>query len=191
MLTQYIFLILPPNFLKDFTMNYLKQFVIPFTGLKFGVHQYEFVIDDQFFDALDYSMFKKGSLKVGLELNRQERMLIFDITISGDVERDCDRCLDPISYPVESTHKLIFKFGEDWEDLSDEIVIIPESEYEINMAHYLYEFICLALPMQCVHPDDKNGVSTCNPEMLKLLGYHPESHEVDPRWEALKKLKNK
>lgn len=170
-------------------MNYLKQFIIPFTGLKFGIHHYDFVIDDKFFEALDYSMFKKGSLTVGVELNRQERMLIFDFKILGFIEIECDRCLELINYPVDSNHRLIFKFGHDWEDVSDEIIIIPESEYQIEIAHYLYEFISLTLPMQCIHPDDENGNSTCSAEMLKLLGYHPATQEEDPRWNALKKLK--
>lgn len=170
-------------------MNYLKEFIIPFAGLKAGSHHFNFEIGDKFFEAIDYSEIKKGNLKADLELERQERMLIFQIDIQGFVELDCDRCLDPISYPVNSKHKLIFKFGADWEDISDEIIIMPESEYQVDMSHYLYEYISLSLPMRCIHPDDENGESTCNREMLNILGHHPEIHDDDPRWEALRKLK--
>jgi len=191
LLSKDIFLILPPYFLKHISMNYLRQFIIPFSGLKPGVHHYDLVIDNKFFESLDYSTFRKGSLTVGVELNRQERMLIFDFDIHGTVEVECDRCLDLIKYPVNTNRRLIFKFGEKWEDLTDEIVIIPESEYQIDLSHFFYEFISLTLPMRRVHPDDAEGNSTCNQEMLKFLGYHPSGKVEDPRWEALKKLKNK
>jgi uncharacterized metal-binding protein YceD (DUF177 family) len=118
-------------------------------------------------------------------------MLVFKIDIKGYVEKECDRCLDVINYPVNVVHKLIFKFGDQWEDVSDEIIIIPETEHQLNMAHYLYEFISLSLPMQCIHPDDENGNSTCNKEMLILLSQHSKNREVDPRWEILKKLNDK
>lgn len=182
---------MPPDFLKHISMNYLRQFIIPIRGLKPGIHHYDLVIDDKFFESLDYSTFRKGSLTVGVELNRQERMLIFDFDIHGSVEVECDRCLDLIKYAVNTNRRLIFKFGEKWEDLTDEIVIIPESVYQIDLSHFFYEFISLTLPMRRVHPDDAEGNSTCNQEMLKLLGYHPSSKVEDPRWEALKKLKNK
>ena len=59
--------------------------------------------------------------------------------------------------------------------------------------HFVYESIMLALPIQVLHPDDENGNSTCNPEILKIMNEHSpdakKEDEIDPRWEALKKLK--
>ena len=54
----------------------LKQFSIPFTGLKIGKHQFEFEIDKSFFDAFEYSLVKEGHLKAAVELDKQETMLI-------------------------------------------------------------------------------------------------------------------
>jgi uncharacterized protein len=170
-------------------VNYLKQFVIPFSGLKPGTHQYKFIVDDKFFEALDYSLYRHGTVNVGIDLIRQDRMLIFDFAISGFVEVACDRCLDPFNYDIDGNRRLIFKFGSDWEEVSDEIFIIPESEYQIDITHYLYEYISLMLPIKCIHPDDENGVSACNPEMLKYLDIRPKIQEIDPRWDGLKKLK--
>ena len=63
----------------------LKQFSIPFTGLKIGKHQFDFEIDNAFFDAFEYSRVKKGSLKVDVELDKQETMLILQIHIAGTI----------------------------------------------------------------------------------------------------------
>ena len=50
----------------------------------------------------------------------------------------------------------------------------------------------LALPIKRVHPDDKNGKSTCDPVMLKKLEelIIDEETDTDPRWDELKKLMN-
>ncbi len=177
-------------FWEEVNVNYLKQFVIPFNGLKPGIYQYDFKVDDQFFEALDYSIFKHGAVKVIVLMTKQERMLIFDFELRGAVEVNCDRCLDQLNYSVDCDKRLIFKFGDDWQDLSDEIIIIPESEYQIDIAHYLYEYISLMIPIKCIHPDNEKGESTCNAEMLKYLGHRPEKSGIDPRWDALKNLKS-
>ena len=50
--------------------------------------------------------------------------------------------------------------------------------------------------MQHIHPDDANGNSTCDPEMLRLLKQHQEAEPegeqpIDPRWSKLFELKDK
>jgi uncharacterized metal-binding protein YceD (DUF177 family) len=88
--------------------------------------------------------------------------------------------------------------GETPGEIEDDVLIIGRDDHEIEVGQYLYEFIMLALPYQKVHPDDSEGQSTCNPEMLKKLDAHstkePDGEEnIDPRWDALKGIieKNK
>ena len=73
--------------------------------------------------------------------------------------------------------------------------MIPENEYQIDLAHVMYEYIVTALPIQHIHPDDENGQSTCDSEMLSLLEKMQQKenneNEIDPRWEKLKELKIK
>ncbi len=77
--------------------------------------------------------------------------LNFDI--KGMVHVPCDRCLDDITMDVDTQNKLIVKFGKEYSEESDEIVIIPEADGgEINIAWFLYEFIALSLPTKKVHP---------------------------------------
>jgi uncharacterized metal-binding protein YceD (DUF177 family) len=59
----------------------------------------------------------------------------------------------------------------------------------------MYEYVATALPIRHVHPDDENGLSTCDTEMLNLLDKmqqkDDDEKEIDPRWEKLKELKVK
>ena len=182
---------MPPNFWEEQTVDHLKQFVIPFKGLSVGNHSFEFQIDDKFFDAIEYSELHKGNVGLKLEMLKEERMLIFDFNFAGTVEVICDRCLDPFDFPIKGHERLLVKFGEGWEEETDEIIVIPEGEYQFDLSPYIYEYINLLLPMQRIHPDNENGESTCNPEMLEMLGNIQEIKEDhDPRWDVLLKLKN-
>ncbi len=61
-------------------------------------------------------------------------------------------CLDDMNLDVDTQSRLIVKFGKEYSEESDEIVIIPEEEGEINIAWFLYEFIALTIPIKHVHP---------------------------------------
>ncbi len=177
-----------PPFKKYIRVDYLKQFVIPFSGLELGNHQYSFAIGDEFFESIEYSEFSQGDLQVDLELEKQERMMIFRFHITGIVDVDCDRCLEPLELFVDDKEQLIVKFGNEYVEESDEVIVIPAHEYQFDISHYLYEFISLSLPVQRFHPDDENGNSTCNPEFLEQLNAHAQEQEIDPRWEKLRGL---
>lgn len=170
-------------------MDYLKEFVIPFRGLKNEIHHFDFVIDSKFFDAIEYAELEQGKIDISLELIKEERMMIFEFGITGEVEVECDRCLEPFNQAIDGTERLIVKFGETFEEQSDDVIIIPEGEYEFDLSTYIYEYIRLLLPMQCIHPDDEDGNSTCNQEMLDRLLQENKEPTIDPRWDALKKLK--
>lgn len=171
-------------------MDYLKDFLVRFSGLKIDLHHFDFVIDEKFFEAIEYSDLEKGSVNVSVDIIKQERMMIFEFNLKGYVEVSCDRCLEPFEQLVEGNERLIVKFGDRFEEQSDEVIVISENDYEFNVSPYIYEYIKLNLPMQCIHPDDEDGNSTCNEDMLDRLSYdNYKEPEADPRWDILKKLK--
>ena len=94
--------------------------------------------------------------------------------------------------PIACENRLLIKFGKDRDDSDPDIITIPADEHELDIKQYLYEFIHLALPIQRVHPEDKTGKSSCNPDMLQKLNQHiiNDEKENDPRWDELKKLIN-
>lgn len=168
-------------------MKVLKEYVIPFVGLKEGLHDYTFEVGDSFFESFEYSEIKQGAVHVEVSLERQERMLIFLFDIGGSVRVECDRCLRPMDYPVKGKERLIVKFGQEWHEESEEVLIIPENESHFDLSSFIYEYIMLMLPFKRVHPD---GDEACNADLLKQAGDDAPKEE-DPRWAALKGLKDK
>ena len=171
-------------------MSYLKDFIIPFEGLSIGNHEFVFDVNQLFFEEIAYSEFKNGSVNVKLDLEKQDNMLILLFNISGEVEVICDRCAEEFNYPIKGDQQLLVQFGDQFVEESEDLIIIPRGDYEINLAPYIYEYICLMLPIQRIHPDDKSGKSMCNPEMLKKLDELSFNiKQDDSRWDVLKKLK--
>src|SRR5688572_9641887 len=111
-------------------MDVLKKFEIPFSGLNDGIHYFDFEINNDFFEAIDYSEIKKGKLKVGVELEKQSTLLILHFSIKGKVNVMCDRCTDYFDLPIEGNEQLVVKFGSDMVEESDQIVVIPATDGE-------------------------------------------------------------
>ena len=168
-------------------MKALKEFVIPFVGLKEGVHDFVFEINTAFFDSFEYSEIDKGDVHVDVSLEKKERMLIFNFRLRGEVELACDRCRAPMNLPIVGDDRLIIKFGKEWEEESEEILIIPETDSHIDISSFIFEYIMLKLPIQRVHPE---GEGLCDQSVVEKLEQHTQA-DTDPRWAALKDLKNK
>jgi uncharacterized protein len=174
----------------------LKQFSIPFTGLKIGKHQFDFEIDNSFFDAYEYSLVKEGALKVNVELDKQETMLLLMINIVGTIKLDCDKCLAEFNSPLDITERQIVKFAEDDLESDDlEIIMLNKKESSIDIADILYEFITVSVPYIKICEQNGDGAK-CDQEMVDRLEslanpiqQQEETTGDDPRWEALKKLK--
>jgi uncharacterized protein len=175
----------------------LKQFSIPFTGLKIGKHQFDFEIDNSFFDAFEYSLVKKGTLKAEVELDKQETMLILQFRIDGTIILDCDKCLAGFNSPISIQERQIVKFAEDELQSDDlEIIILNKKESEIDISGLIYEFITVSVPYIKICEENGDG-KRCDQEMIARLeslvvGAQKEEEQQqdeDPRWAALKKLK--
>ncbi len=170
-------------------MDILEPYRIPFRGMKTGVHRIDLEAGPEFFETVTDSLIHDGLVKVSLDLEKQERMLVLKFRLSGWVETLCDRCNEPLQCPVEGEERLIVKFGEAYEEQSDEVQVIPEFASRLDVSPFVYEYIHLLLPVRRVHPDTEQGESTCNPAVLKKLEELSGSETEDPRWEALRKLK--
>ena len=167
-------------------------FTIPLSGLKEGRHTFDFEINKEFFDLFEESEVKEGALVAITEVEKRSSHIDLVIKITGNVRICCDRCLEMFDQPVGCENRFLVKFGKVRDDSDPDILTVPADEHELDMQQYFYEFIHLALPIQRVHPEDKDGKSTCEPVMLEKLGEHLVEVEKknDPRWDELKKLMN-
>lgn len=180
-------------------MKALKPFNIAFVGLSGGEHEFSFELDDDFFACFEGTEITKARLTGKLILNKKPNMLDLDFYINGQVELECDRCLEPFWQTLDLHRTLYVKFGDRREEQSDEVTIIPATESHIDVAQYFYEFIALGLPVKKVHEDDETGTPQCDPEILNQLEkYMPgrgdkdknkDDKPSDSRWDALKNIK--
>ena len=170
-----------------------KEFVIPFSGLKQGKHEFDFEIDNTFFESFEYNEFNGAAINLLVLLNKSSTMLELEMTANGTVNVYCDVTNEPYDQAIEANLDLVVKFGDEFNDDNDEILILPHGEFQVNISQYVYEMLVLAVPLKRVHPGVLDG--TLESEALaKLDELHPKevkenkNKETDPRWDSLKKL---
>ena len=186
-------------------MGKFELYTIDLKNLTPGTHDFEYLLENKFFVDIDGNEVQKGHVHVQLTVKKSLMAFELNFQIVGTVIIPCDRCLDDMELPIETQDKLIVKFGKEYAEESDEIVIVPEEEGTINVAWFIYEFIALAIPIKHVHAAGK-----CNKAMAAKLRQHTaisrddlaepldEGQEEasddqdagvsDPRWDALKGL---
>ncbi|WP_147677107.1 YceD family protein [Algibacter pacificus] len=176
-------------------MKPLKEFTIPFVGLKIGKHQFEFDITQAFFEHFEYEDFNNVNVKVNVTLEKKTTLLELNFKISGFVNINCDLTNEPYNQTIENDFHLVVNFGDEYNDENIDILILPHGEYEINIQQYIYELIVLAVPIKRVHPGVEDG--TLDSDILdKLEQLSPglkekneqNEDDIDPRWNTLKKL---
>jgi uncharacterized metal-binding protein YceD (DUF177 family) len=174
------------------------DFVLRLSGIEIGNHKYSMVCDKAFFELTGLTEIEEGCINVQIEMEKSAKMLSLNFHFKGEITVICDRCLDFLTLPLDFSDFLVVNFvsvvDESFEN-DDNIWQLHEKAHELDLTHFLYETVELALPTQLLHPDDENGTPTCNPEMLKKLAElapKPDDQheaETDPRWNALKELK--
>ena len=174
------------------SLKSLRTYSIPFTGLKPGKHDFEFVITNAFFDEFEYSLVKKADLKCSVELEKQETMLILNFHINGKIDMTCDKCLAGYPQQVDIHEQQIAKFSEEDIDDKEEIITLTKNDLEINIAGLIYEYVNVAAPFIAVCSDEGN-TPYCDKEMLdrlnKLADNSEQNDKADSRWDVLKKIK--
>ena len=171
----------------------LETYKIDLKDLKEDEIVRQFDLDDSFFASLEGSQLEHGSLHVSVSIRKMTGFFELSSHTEGTVTVSCDRCLDDMEQPIEADNRLVVKLGDTYSD-DDDTVTINEDEGILDLSWLIYEFIMLAIPIKHVHAPGK-----CNSAMTQKLdelsgavrSSKEESEVVDPRWEALMKLKVK
>ncbi|PHO00638.1 hypothetical protein CSC82_27835 [Rhodobacteraceae bacterium 4F10] len=148
-------------------MKDLKQFNIPFVGLKEGSHLFEYQIDKTFFEAFQFDEFNNANVKADITLVKKSTLLELSFDISGTVNVPCDITNELFDLPINGNLNLVVKFGPEFNDEHDEILILPHEAYQVNVSQYIYELIVLSVPSKRIHPDVVDG--TMQSDALRKL----------------------
>jgi len=177
-------------------VNRLNQYIVHFSGLKDGKHDFSFEIGKELFVFYENNEIIDANIVIKALLEKKTSHLSFKFEINGTIKTNCDRCLEVLELEIQDYPELYINFGENTSDITDidDTMILSRSEDKIDLSKHFYDYIIINLPIQKIHPTDKNGESTCNPEMLKKLESYrvQESNQekTDPRWDKLKNLFN-
>jgi uncharacterized metal-binding protein YceD (DUF177 family) len=180
----------------------LRKYEIQIQGLADGAHEFEYEVDNKFFEAFEQDMVDAGEFKVLLELNKSATMLQLDFNITGNVELVCDRSLDKFTQEMSAQEIYIYKFGETRKVVAEDMEIIPFGVPEINVAQLIFDFVALSVPIKKLHPrynedEDEGGYvvystkaeATAKPKEGTEEKSEDKEENIDPRWAALKSLK--
>ena len=178
-----------------------------------GEHRFEFHLDKRFFENMENADIHDADLDVVLTVTHKSDIYQFDFQITGTITPICDRCLDDLIMPVDTTYSIAVKYGDDYNDDSDDLLVIPHSDNFLNVAYMIHDTVALTIPIKHVHPLGK-----CNRQMSAMLKKHrattpgdedselaeslideidsidaaaenqAQQQATDPRWDALKGL---
>ncbi len=190
------------------TVGKFSEYKVPLKSMPVGEKDYDFHLDKRFFENMECADVRGADLDAALKVTHRNGAYELDFRLTGEVTVACDRCLDDLQLPVDSSYRIIVKYGEEFRQDSDELLEIPESDDSVNVAYMIYDTAMLAIPIKHVHPLGK-----CNRAMSALLKKHratrpgdpdadledelldgiddepaADNAPTDPRWDALKGL---
>jgi uncharacterized metal-binding protein YceD (DUF177 family) len=181
-------------------MNRRREFEIAFVGLKPGIHEYHYSINDRFFEAYQQQDFTNCSARVKLVLDKKSSFMLLKFEIGGQLEVACDRCNSRLPIELWDEFNITVKMVEEPELMNEQeedpdVYYISRGESHLNVSDWIYEFVNLSIPMQKVCPSENMDGPHCNPsakETLQKLGNGNNNYETkeNPIWKGLEKFKD-
>ncbi|WP_420315682.1 YceD family protein [Ekhidna sp.] len=170
-------------------MKELKEYKIEIFGLSNSAHDFNFTFSEDFFSHFEHSLVSKGKGTCDVILTKTDSMITLNLNINGSIELECDRSLELFDFPISVEKEIIYKYGDEEKELSEDVFVILKGTQEINIASFLYESISLEVPMKKLHPKFQDETEDDEVIYISDTSETKEEESTDPRWEALKKLK--
>lgn len=161
-----------------------KDFTITFSGLKLGSHEFNYDLDDTFFELFEFSDYSDLKGVALMKMLKSETVLDLDFSFNGSITAPCDVTNEAYTQELANSFSMQVKFGEEYNDENDELLILPHGEHSFNIAQYLYELVVLSIPPKLNGPNAGNGLEDF------IEDEEENEKETDPRWDQLKNLLN-
>ena len=159
------------------------------TEIPEGDSHVDLTLDSDSLDLGDVQV-KEGSL--AFDFHKNIHYIQVDFTVRVITELVCDRSLESFDYPVETSYEVIFK-AEPTEEKSDEDGAVRNIDYVgniIDLEEDVRDTILLNIPIKKIHPRFLDEDGEISDFVDKEFGKSDDDEDaIDPRWEALKKLK--
>lgn len=177
-------------------MGNRREFDIAFVGLKPGIHEFNYEVDDKFFADYKETDFSNCDASVKLTLEKNTSFMLLKFEIGGNVDVICDRCGNTLSMDLWDEFKLVIKQVENPEEMNQneedaDVFYISRTESHIHLADWIYEFVLLSIPNQRMCNEEEMGGPQCNKEILAMLKkmQSPTVENNHPLQKGLEKFK--
>jgi uncharacterized metal-binding protein YceD (DUF177 family) len=169
-----------------------RDYIIQISKLNRGENRFEYKINKELFDYFDSQDVQDVDCNLNVLAKKSENMIEIEFSFKGQISVLCGRCLNNMNILIDKQDVLYVKFGDKYEEVDINEIIIPEKENDINLIQYIYDDLLLEVPISPKHENEED----CDKEMLEKISLMKEQQkkdedEIDPRWEKLKELKNK
>jgi uncharacterized metal-binding protein YceD (DUF177 family) len=179
-------------------MGNRREFDIAFVGLKPGVHDFSYEVDDKFFAGHTGTDFTNCHAKIKLKLEKNTSFLMLKFEVGGLVDVVCDRCGNPLGVDLWDEFNMVVKLVDNPDEMNateedPDIYYISRTESHLHIADWIYEFVSLSIPMQRMCREEEIGGPQCNQEVLAMLKRMEsgKSEINNPLLKGLEKFKNK
>jgi len=170
-------------------MDALKHYSIPIQGLGFGIHNFDFDINESFFEHFDHSPISISDLKVNIAVNKKPGVMDMTIHVKGTISTPCDRCLTDIDLPIEGSYLMLIKDAEEVTDDVD-VIYVSGAQRKLFVAQYIYEFILASVPIIKTYDCDAEEPRPCDDSTLEKLDSNQDTEAPNPLWDQLQNFKD-
>jgi len=174
-----------------------RAFDIAFVGLKPGVHEFEFELDNKFFVEKGVQDFSNANAQVKMSLEKNSGFMLLKFEVGGKAGVTCDRCGNNLNIDLWDEFKMLVKLVDNPEEMNQQeedpdVYYIPRNESHLHVEEWLYEFVLLSIPFQKSCKESELGGPNCNKEVLEKLK-EMEKQQLENNsnsiWKGLEKFK--
>jgi len=153
------------------------KLIIPLNGWAAGERRFAFAAGTEFFQMFDNQDILDADVNVDVRVVKEGMHRVkADLHLCGTVTVACDRCLEPLGIPVDASAALDYRAdlpdGEEYSEDGAELLPLPQVGEDLDLSQCVYDYVCLSLPLQRVHPEGE-----CNPDTVQYLGHVERKNE--------------
>ena len=148
-------------------------------GWAAGEREFRWQAETEFFQKFGNEEILDAAVGIEAKAVKSGHYIGVDLDITGTVTVACDRCLEDLILPVEAHPAFSVKFGTEAPEGEDEIregsreiLCLDASDADLDLSQVIYDYVCLALPMQRVHAEGE-----CNPDTVRFLSQEERKDE--------------
>ena len=185
-----------PSF-KPEVMGKRREFEIAFVGLKPGIHEFTYTVDDKFFAEVENREFTNCTATVKLHFDKKSSFMLLRFEIGGKADVVCDRCGNTLTMDLWDEFNMVVKMVDNPDEMNQQeedpdVFFISRTESHLDISNWIFEFVSLSVPFQKSCKEEEVGGPQCNKEVLdklKEMEANEAARNANTIWKDLDKFK--